>query len=230
MGVKADPQGAGHGAKGRRQTRTSSTRMSGPGLARRQLLLKSARKMLRTTPLADLSLGEVAKRAKVPKGSAYFFYEDINALCASLVVVLDLELQAVLREPLREKINSWEDIVIILMKRGGKFLQDDPAACQLLIGKDAPPSLKLIDRANDVVLGRVVEEHIASRFELPDMPDRPKLFFRAVAVADLMFSLSMIEYGKITKEYADEGCRAAVAYLGSYIPRSLPVKENRQEK
>jgi hypothetical protein len=37
--------------------RRPSSRMNGPGVARRQLLLNSARKMLRTTRLADLSLG-----------------------------------------------------------------------------------------------------------------------------------------------------------------------------
>jgi len=40
-----------------------------------------ARKLLRTTRLADLSLGEIAKRAKVAK-DRLFFYDDFNA-CVS---------------------------------------------------------------------------------------------------------------------------------------------------
>jgi AcrR family transcriptional regulator len=226
MRKKANRAGATRDAKPGIASRTLNSGMSGPGIARRQLLLKSARKMLRTTPLADLSLGEVAKRANVPKGSAYFFYDDINALCASLVVLLDEELQAILREPLTEKVNSWQEIVVLLLKRGSEFLQNDTAACQLLIGKDAAPALKLIDRANDVVLGRILEEQVTCKFQLPAIPDRPKLFFRAVGLADLMFCLSMIEYGKITKEYADEGCRAAVAYLGTYFAESLPKRDS----
>jgi AcrR family transcriptional regulator len=198
--------------------------MSAPGLARRQLLLNSARKMLRTTRLADLSLGDVAKRAKVPKGSAYFFYEDINALCASLVGLMDEELQAVLREPLPPTMNSWQEIFTLLIERGCNFLENDPAASQLIVGMDATPSLKLIDRANDVVLGRIVDEQLASKFELPPMLDRPKLFFRALELADVMLCLSMIEHGRITKEYADEGCRAGLAYLGTYLPQKLPRK------
>jgi AcrR family transcriptional regulator len=204
--------------------RTLNSRMNGPGIARRQLLLKTARSMLRTTPLADLSLGEVAKRAQVAKGSAYFFYNDINTLCANLVVVIDEELQAALREPLRDEAHTWQETMIVLFKRGCEFVQNDPVACQLLVGQHASPALKLIDRANDVILGRILEEHLASRFELPAMLDRPKLFFRAIELVDLMLSLSVIEHRKITKEYVDEGCRAAIAYLGTYFGESLPKR------
>jgi AcrR family transcriptional regulator len=198
--------------------------MSAPGVARRQILLNSARKMLRTTRLAELSLGDVARRAKVPKGSAYFFYKDITALCASLVGLIDEELQAALREPLPPTMNSWQEIFSLLIERGCNFLQNDPAASQLIVGMDATPSLKLIDRANDVVLGRIVDEQLASKFELPQMVDRPKLFFRALELADVMLCLSMIEHGRITKEYADEGSRAGLAYLGTYLPDKLPLK------
>ncbi len=194
-------------------------------MARRQQMLNCARKMLRTTSLADLSLADVAERAKVSKGSAYFFYEDVNALCAALITVIDEELQAVLREPLGNTVSSWQEIVSLLIERGCEFLDQDFAACQLIVGKDAAPALKLIDRANDVVLGRIVDEQIASRFELPPMPDRPKLFFRALELADVMLCLSMIEHGRITKEYAQEGARAAIAYLGTYLPLKLPARK-----
>jgi AcrR family transcriptional regulator len=203
----------------------SSSRMSGPGMARRQQMLNTARKMLQTTRLADLSLGDIAKRAKVGRGSAYFFYEDVNSLCAALIGVVDGELQAVLREPLGKAPGSWQEIVNLLIDRGCEFLDKDFAACQLLVGRDAPPALKLIDRANDVVLGRIIDEQIASRFELPPMPDRPKLFFRALELVDVMLCLSMIEHGRLTKEYIQEASRAAIAYLGTYLPPKLPTRK-----
>jgi len=204
--------------------RATGVRMSAPGIARRQLLLNTARKLLRTTRLADLSLGEIAKRAKVAKGSAYFFYDDFNALCVSLKALIDQELQDVLRAPLNESVSSWQHIVRLLFDRGIAFLQEDPAACQLAVGVDASPALKLMDRANDVALGRIIDEHISAHFQLPLMPDRPKLFFRALELADVMLSLSMIEHGKITPGYVEEGRRAAIAYLKTYIPDELPPR------
>jgi hypothetical protein len=40
-----------------------------------------------------------------------------------------------------------------------------------------------------------------------------------------MLSISMIERGKITPEYVEEGYRAAIAYLQIYIPEKLPRKK-----
>jgi AcrR family transcriptional regulator len=204
----------------------NSTRMSGPGMARRQLLLNTARRMLRTTRLADLSLGEVARRAKVAKGSAYFFYEDVNALLASLAGVIDKELQEVLREPVSGRVTSWQDIFRLMFERGVAFLESDPAACQLTIGVDTTPALKLLDRTNDIALARIFDEQISWVFELPPIPDRPKLFFRAVELADVMLCLSMVEHGRISREYVEEATRAAIAYLQTYIPPKLPRRSS----
>jgi len=201
--------------------KANRVRMSGPGVARRQLLLNTARKMLRTTRLGELSLGEVARRAKVGKGSAYFFYDDVNALCASLKKLIDNEHQDVLRAPLTQSVSSWQEVIRLLMHRGIAFLENDLAACQLTIGVDASPALKLMDRANDAVAGRIFDEQISQQFVLPIIPDRPRLFYRALELSDVMLSLSMMEHGKITPEYAEEGCRAALAYLRVYIPEKL---------
>jgi AcrR family transcriptional regulator len=200
----------------------NSTRMSGPGMARRQLLLSTARRMLRTTRLADLSLGEVARRAKVAKGSAYFFYEDVSALCASLAGVIDKELQEVLRKPVPGTVNSWQDIFRLMFERGVAYLESDPAACRLTIGVDTTPALKLLDRTNDIARARIFDEQISKVFELPPMPDRPKLFFRAVELADVMLCISMAEHDRISREYVEEATRAAIAYLQTYLPPKLP--------
>jgi AcrR family transcriptional regulator len=218
--VKRRREGSGIASKG-----NGVVRMSGPGVARRQLLLNTARKMLRTTRLAELSLGEVARRAKVAKGSAYFFYDDVNALCASLKGLIDEEFQGVLRAPVTQNFSTWQELVRLLLDRGIEFLEEDPAACQLAIGVDASPALKLMERANDAVLGRIFDEQISRRFVLPIIPDRPKLFFRALELTDVMLSLSMLEHGKITPDYAEEGYRAAIAYLQIYIPVKLALKE-----
>ena len=191
------------------------------GEARRKRLLDSARYLLRDSRLSELSLGNVARYAKVPKGSAYFFYEDINALYASLLGIIDDELQVLLRKPLRRTVNQWQDVVGELIDRGSTFFSQDSAARQLVVGVDTPPALKLRDRANDILLGKIFEEHVAARFTLPEIEDRSTLFFRAVEIADLMFCLSMGEHGRVSPAYGAEAKRAAIAYLQSYFPKKL---------
>ena len=206
---------------------TRKTSFHARGIERRKRLLQSARTLLATRALDDITLGEVAAHARVPKGSAYFFYADIEDLYASLLTVIQQELIDTLKRPIRARIRRWQDIVATLNSRGLEFYQRNPAARQLQIGPKTSPDLKLRDRQSDVAIGMLYEQHIAAFFELPTIPDRARVFFRAVEIADLMFCLSVLESGSITPAMCAEADRAAIAYLESYIPATLPKKKDR---
>jgi hypothetical protein len=78
----------------------------------------------------------------VTKGSAHFFYDDVNALCASLKGLIDEEF--LLRAPPTHTVSSWQELVRLLFDRVTAFLEKDPTACQLAVGVDASPALKLM--------------------------------------------------------------------------------------
>lgn len=194
------------------------------GIERRRRLLESARQLLCERDLDQISLGDVAAHAGVPKGSAYHFYADIQDLYSALLVELQEELVRVLSQPLPGRFARWQDVVTALTKRGAAFYMGNPAAGQLQIGPKTPPALKLRDRRSDIAIARLYEQHIASAFELPPIENRSRLFFRAVEIADLMFCLSMLEHGSVTKEMCREADRAASAYLATYLPAVLPTR------
>jgi hypothetical protein len=60
---------------------------------------------------------------------------------------------------------------------------------------------------------------------LPDWISRDETFFRAIEIADLFFSLSVLRCQRITEEYVAEAVRATNAYLALYIPAILPPAE-----
>ena len=200
-------------------------RMSGPGLAARQALLEAARQLLRKKRKAEITLAEVARRAKVSRGSTYFFYKDIDALYASLLRELEQQLLEVLRAPIRQDVKTWQDVLALFVQRAAAYMRKDIAICQLTIGVDTTPSQKVIDRAADIVIGDTLLSQLEQLFELPPLANRSKIFFRAVEIGDLMLSLSMLEHDEITDEYVDEGTRAAAAYLELYLPKHLPRKK-----
>jgi AcrR family transcriptional regulator len=204
------------------RTRKSTLRVR--GLARRDELLESARQLLATRDMSELSLGDVAKHAKVPKGSAYHFYANILEVYAGLVAVHDKALHLTIAEPIQVPVKTWSDVVEILLDRAVEFYMRNPSARQLLIGPKTPPELKMRDRQNDVLIGKVFEEHVARLFTMPSLPGRSDIFFRAVEIADLMLCLSMLGHQEITGDMADEAKRGAVAYLASYMPLQLPRK------
>jgi AcrR family transcriptional regulator len=194
------------------------------GIERRAILLESARALLAERELDEVSLGDVAAQAGVPKSSAYHFYADIQDLFAALLVLMQGELIRVLSQPLRGRFRMWPDVVTALTNRGAAFYMANPAARQLQIGPKTPPALKLHDRHSDIAIARLHEEHIASIFELPPIANRSHLFYRAVEIADLMFCLSMLEHGSLTKDMCREAGRAASAYLAIYLPATLPYR------
>ena len=194
------------------------------GIERRRLLLQSARALLAERDLDQVSLADVAAKAEVPKSSAYHFYADIEALYAALLVVVQEELTNVLSQPLRGRFETWQAVVSALTKRGAAFYIANPAARQLQIGPKTPPALKLYDRQSDIAIARLYEDHIESVFELPPIANRSRLFYRAIEVADLMFCLSMLEHGALTKDMYREADRAASAYLAIYLPAVLAYR------
>jgi AcrR family transcriptional regulator len=205
-------------------TRKSSLRVR--GIARREKLLESARELLRTREMDDISLGDVAEHANVPKASAYHFYSNIVDIYASLVSLHDKELQVIMSGAIRNPVKSWPEIMEILLDRAAVFYFRNPSARQLLVGPKTLPQLKMRDRQNDVVIGKVFEDHITATFVVPPLPNRSEIFFRAVEIADLMFCLAMLGHGKITEEMTQEAKRGAIAYLSSYMPAKLPRRKH----
>lgn len=209
-------------------TRKSSLRVR--GIERRQKLLAAARTLLASHDLDQLSLGDVAATAGVPKGSAYHFYGDIKDLYSNLLASIEEEMLAAHREPIVPAPATWQDVMRVMIGRGAEHFASDAAARQLLIGPKTPPDLKIQDRQSDLTLGQVFEEQVSACFELPRLDQRSKVFFRALEIVDLMFSLSMLEHGHITDEMREEAVRASIAYLECYLPKRLPRRRRVRDK
>lgn len=201
------------------KTRKSTLRVR--GIARRELLLSAARALLEERELDEISLGDVAARAGVPKGSAYHFYDDIKDLYAALLAVTEEEVLKIHVSPITEPVREWSDVIRILIRRGVTFYNSNRPSRQLQIGPKTPPELKLRDRRSDLALGAIYHQQLHAFFVLPDLPNAAQVFFRAVEIADLMFGLSVLETGAITEEMGAEADRAVIAYLATYLPGKL---------
>jgi AcrR family transcriptional regulator len=195
-----------------------------PGIARRERLLASARKLLATNELDALSLADVAAAAQIPKGSAYHFYRDIMDLYIGLLELISQEMLAGQSESLPQgRFTCWQDVVAAFIRRGVAYFNAHPEARQLVIGPKTPPELKLRDRKSDMHLAKVLEQHVTARFALPDTPHLTTLFYRAILISDLIFCLSMLEHAAITPEMTEEAIRAANGYLGTHLPTAPSV-------
>jgi len=196
-----------------------------PGIVRRKRLLAAARTLLSQRDLDEIGLADVARAARIPKGSAYHYYRDILDLYVQLIAVMGEEMLQDVRRPIRGRAPAcWSDIVAALVRRGAHYFIRDRAARQLLISPKTPPALKLKDRQSDKQIARLFEEQIERSFVLPALEDRTAIFFRAVEIADLMFGLSMLEHGAITPQMTEEAVRGVVGYLRAHLPDKLSTR------
>jgi len=190
------------------------------GRARRQLLLEAARRLLETRDVDEITLPEVAVAAGIPKSSTYHFFDDLHALYAELASVHDEELYQAFSAPMPQ-VSSWQDIVREFARRAGGYFSENVSAQKLMFGPKTPPDIKRASRGADVRHGELLESSIDAVFVLPDLPQRSRIFFRAVEAMDLMFGLSLIEYDALVDPMVREAHRIAVAYLELYVPPKL---------
>jgi AcrR family transcriptional regulator len=188
---------------------------------RRERLLQAACELLEEQPLKEVSFHAIAERAGIPSGSAYHFFPNVVAVWAALANRFGEELAQLPAVP-GFRPDSWRDLLALSIEGAARYYGRNPAARQVLLGGQAPAEIKLVDRRNDRTLGRLFEEGLDRYYELPAFPRRSEVFFLAVEIIDLVFSLSVGEHGAITDEMLEEARRASTAYLRTYLPEVLP--------
>jgi len=119
------------------------------------------------------------------------------------------------------QVSSWQDIVREFARRAGGYFSENVSAQKLMFGPKTPPDIKRASRGADIRHGELLESCIDAVFVLPDLPERSRIFFRAVEAMDLMFGLSLIEYDALVDPMVQEAHRIAIAYLELYVPPKL---------
>ena len=198
--------------------------MQARGVERREKLISAATELLNSgAAIEELSFRDIADKAGIPEGSAYHFYA--NKFDLFIAVAQDLSERFIKshQQPIAAKsIKAWEDLAALLIERGADIYTRNPAAQKLLIGGRTPPEIKLQDRINDRAIGELMNARFEEFFELPQSFDGAEVFFHFIEITDLMFSLSVIEHGKITPNMLEEARRAGIGYLRMYLPPVLP--------
>jgi len=188
------------------------------GRERRKQLLQAAYELLGARPVEDISFRDIAEKAGVPEGSAYHFF----ANRFDLFSVLAEELSAKFVDAHRRRVppartKTWQTLAEHLVDVGARVYAANPPARQLLIGGKTPHEVKQADRLHDRTVAHVMYEVFSEHFELPDTREMRDAFYYFIEITDLIFTLSVIEHGEITRPMLAEAKRAGIGYLGTYL-------------
>lgn len=191
------------------------------GRLRRQQLIEATRNLLAEHELDSITLADVAIAAGASKGSAYHSYANIAELYMDVVSTIGQELHSAVAAPITDEVEDWRDVFLLCLRRGTQLLSADPAGRQLIHGPKSPPAIKRSDRANDHQVAEVILAHITKLFDFtPDAITVERIYY-AIELADVLYCLSVQQHDEIIPSMAEEGERAALAYLALYLPEQI---------
>ncbi len=206
---------------GLRKEKPPTTRA--PGRKRRQDLLNATYDLLCEQEIEDISFRDIAKRARVPEGSAYHFFANRFDVFAELACALNEEFARAHEKPVpSSKRKTSVQLAGHMVDIGARIYARNPAARQLFIGGKTPYEVKQAERINDRDVGDAMHRSFARYFDIPDTREIRDAFYYFIEITDLMFTLSIVEHGKITPAMLKEAKRAGAAYLESYLGTKHP--------
>ena len=188
-----------------------------PGRKRRSALLDATYDLLCEKEIEDISFRDIARHADVPEGSAYHFFANRFDIFSALGKVLSEQFAEAHEKPVPpSRRKTWQQLAGHLVDVGATVYAKNPPARQLLIGGKTPPEVKQADRINDRVVGDAMHRSFSRYFDISDTDEMRNAFYYFIEITDLLFTLSIIEFGKITPAMLAEAKRAGVAYLETY--------------
>lgn len=189
------------------------------GRARRAELLDAARTMLETQSLDQIGMIAVAEAAGIPASSAYHFFPEISDLWKELARTIATAQAA--EDLMLPETDEWETLVELSLEHHQRAFNADRAARQLMLGARTPPDIKHAGCKEDFRFGTALWTAIRRQFVLPELADSREIFFKALLISDVFFSLSVADNGHVTDSALKEAKLATLAYLRAYLPRRL---------
>ncbi len=189
------------------------------GRERRVHILNEALRLLEEKALEDISLADVAARTGVPLSSLYHFYPNLEMLLVELVPRFHNDWLDYFRNSRNHpRPEHWPDCLEHVIKTLAEFFRLHPGYQQLMLSGKAPEHIKRAAPILDDLYVQPIFLTMGHDGRLPEFDGRTNVFAYALRIAELAFSVSVIRSGQIGRDAVQEACRAACAYLRTYLP------------
>lgn len=196
------------------------------GRVRRQKLLMAAKELCETQPVHAVTLADVCEKADIPRASAYHFFPNIEAIFLALRFLNAIEILDTLETVEVAECGSWQGYVKAVMQKGVDIFAEDITKAKLIYETNTPDfegddyGVEIDGQITALILKKLTEY-----YDIPKLDNINNLFLVAYNIVNSVFTMSYRRNGRITKELVDEAIIAAIAYLRSYFPENLPLKQ-----
>ncbi len=194
-------------------------------LRRVEALLDAADALLQERDINDVGLYEVANAAKVPPTSAYHFFPTKESIFLALAERYLVKMHASLDAPMDlNSIERWQDLVAAQYNRVVEYFNANLPARKLFMGMALQSDIKKLDFQDIDNSAAGYYRFLGRYFEMPYVRDPTFKFSVTFAIHDGIWATSYAKFGYITPEFAREGLRAALAYMSTFLPETIPLR------
>ncbi|MDB5581468.1 MAG: TetR family transcriptional regulator [Bradyrhizobium sp.] len=190
-----------------------------PGRVRYEKLLEATDALLTERDAGNISLYDIAERAKAPTASVYHFFPSTTAAFVGLAERYLKRLVGMLAEPLDHALlTSWQEVAAIKAETGRQFYEDHVVAKKLFLGSEYTWQVRQHESQGNKSAAEFIVRDYNRHFMISDVVMLAEKIEIAIGLIDATWSMSYLRHGCITDHYATEANRAFVGYMRSYLP------------
>jgi AcrR family transcriptional regulator len=191
-----------------------------------EALLNAADQLLQEQEVGDIGIYDVARLADVPPASAYHFFPTKESVLLALAERYLHRLHSSLAATVKvTAVERWPDYIKARYESAVAFFNGNLAARKLLLGAVVGSDIKNLDLAD-------IDRHTAAWYDdmneifvMPYVRDAHLKFTVLVGIYDGIWQASYAKYGQINDEFAREGLAAGIAYLETFLPKTIPLRD-----
>lgn len=191
-------------------------------------LMEAVEALLANHTPSDITIQMIAERAGMPTATVYHFFPSAEAaLFAQARIYIERFQVSAERAVEPHERTTWPADWRLGLQRGREMYTSNVACMRLLLGPDVPRDIQAFDADANIRHGELIAGVLREFYVMPNLPDLAKVCTNAVEINDTFWRLSVQRHGTITDEMAEEGARAILAYVGTYIAADLPLRKKR---
>lgn len=192
--------------------RNSRTPERKPGLARYELILEAAaRLILIKNSLEGLTLQAVANEAKVPRVSLYYFFASINELIDTLYRRgVDRLMAAIGAYP---ESSDWRELMAFAIDATAEFYTENKLEMVLSL---SPQAVQFTESIN-LEIGRSIHAALVDQAGISSADRIVRAIELVPDIADTIWRRSYVKHGKITSDYNECVHEVVVSYLAQVL-------------
>jgi len=190
-----------------------------------EFILDCAEQLLAKGEREELSVYDVAEKAGLPAQSVYRLFPSAMAISHALVqryLGMITESAAVADF---SGCDSWQLAMEMSLKLSCDFYRQHPQAMELILGSGASRETSAADRASITQLAKNGVQLLNQAGLTNTSKEMIRHMEIVIDIADAIWSQSYHHHKDITPFYERESIRAAVSYLGLYLPNH-PIEKN----